>query len=166
MLSGLKILFFPWGCCEQGLTSLVSILFLFNTFPWRLFVSLFEVQCAIFNTPFNYIIRSYLLMVYMCTCICVSVWVHMCLCKGAKEWHQISFLRHHPLHLCLPIPQISSKGHFIWPFSHGLQQMNSYLHTKHFADCAIFQISNNYCFCFTLIFYSNSQNIILWSFRS
>lgn len=153
-----SILPMPGGCCEQGLTSLVSISSLFNTFPWRLFVSLSEVQCAIFNPPFNCIMKCLTYWWFMCTCMCVCVSARVPVQKSQRMTSDIIPLA--PLTSSLPpIPEISSKGHFIWPFSHGLQQLNSYLHTKHFADCAISQIPNNYCFCFTLIFYSSSQNI-------
>lgn len=83
-------------------------------------MSLSEVQCAIFNPPFNYIIKCLTYWWFMCTCTCVSVWVHVCLCKGAEECHQISFLRHHSLHLCLPSLRFQAKA-----TSSGLFHMDS-----------------------------------------
>lgn len=71
----------PGGCCEQGLTSLVSISSLFNTFPWRLFVSLSEVQCAIINLPSNCNIKCLIYWWFMYAYVCLCE----CICACAKE---------------------------------------------------------------------------------
>lgn len=82
----------PGGCCEQGLTSLVSISSLFNTFPWRLFVSLFEVQCAILTH-----LLTILLNLICWWFICVHAYVCLCKCTCAYAKEPKKGIRYHSL---------------------------------------------------------------------